>query len=314
MTSLTPDQLQTLRKQGSDRLLQVLTNWGDRELETADYQVDEVIRKLNGQPARPQDKLPYASLYPGIALGEARKKAARLIQQKIIGLPTTLSPEDNWIDQMLRVTLGKSDRGNDVPPYADLFESNPKKANARTPNVDSSGINFTINQLFDIVTSAEPDTVTLLYPHVVETLAEFDLTTPLRQAHFLAQLCHESGSFNYLEELASGEDYEGREDLGNVEDGDGVRFKGRGLIQITGRANYGDCGDALGVDLITNPERLSDPDLACRSAGWFWNTRNLSDFADRDDVDSITYRINGGYNGYEDRLHYLEVARGVLGA
>lgn len=314
MASFTPDQLQVWRKEGSNRLLQFLTAWGDRALETADYKTDEVVRKLNGQPPRPGNKAPYASLYPGIALGEARKKAARLIQQKITALPTTLSPEDIWLDEVLRVALGKSDRSKDAPPYADLFESNAKKANAETPNVDSSGIDLTINQLFDIVTSAEPDKVTLLYPYVVETLAEFDLTTPLRQAHFLAQLCHESGSFNYLEELASGEDYEWRDDLGNVEEGDGVRFKGRGLIQITGRANYGDCGDALGVDLIANPERLSDPDLACRSAGWFWNTRNLSNFADRDDFDTITYRINGGDNGYDDRLYYLDIAKRVLGA
>ena len=326
MASFTPDQLQTWRKEGSDRLLQLLTGWGDRELETADYKVDEVIRKLNGKPARPGDKAPYASLYPGIALGEARKKAARLIQQKVTALPTTLSPEDGWLDEVLRIALGKSDRPSDAPPYADLFESNSSSSSSssshpssatpdgKLPKVDSSGIKFTINELFDIVTGADPDKVTLLYPHVVETLAEFGLTTPLRQAHFLAQLCHESGSFNYLEELASGEDYEGRDDLGNVEAGDGVRFKGRGLIQITGRTNYGDCGEALGVNLIENPERLKDPDLACRSAGWFWNTRNLSDFADRDDVDSITYRINGGYNGYDDRLHYLDLARSVLGA
>lgn len=320
MASFTPDQLQTWRKEGSDRLIQLLTSWGDRELETADYKADEVIRKLNGKPARPADKVPYASLYPGIAISEARKKAARLIQQKVTALPTTLSPEDDWLDEVLRIAWGKSDRSNDAPPYADLFESNassssssPATSNAKNPKVDTRGINLTINQLFDIVTSADPDKVTLLYPHVVETLAEFGLTTPLRQAHFLAQLCHESGSFNYLEELASGEDYEGRDDLGNVEEGDGVRFKGRGLIQITGRANYGDCGEALGVDLIANPDRLSDPDLACRSAGWFWNTRNLSDFADRDDVDSITYRINGGYNGYDDRLYYLDVAKDVLG-
>lgn len=321
MASFTPDQLQVWRKEGSDRLLQLLTGWGDRALETADYKTDEVIRKLNGQPPRPGDKAPYVSLYPGIALGEARKKAARLIQQKITALPTTVSPEDDWLDELLRVAFGKSDRSNDAPPYADLFAvnklsspSNSATPNAKTPKVNISGINFTINDLFDIVTSADSDRVVLLYPHLVETFAEFGLTTPLRQAHFLAQLCHESGSFNYLEEIASGEDYEWRDDLGNVEAGDGVRFKGRGLIQITGRTNYGDCGEALGVDLIENPDRLSNPDLACRSAGWFWNTRNLSNFADRDDFDSITYRINGGYNGYDDRLYYLDIAKRVLGA
>jgi putative chitinase len=319
MATFTPEQLQTWRTEGGDRLMQLLTSWGDRPLETADYKADEVVRKLNGKPARPADKAPYASLYPDIAIAEARKKAARLIQQKITALPMgTLSPEDGWLDEVLRIALGKSDRATDAPPYADLFttpqpEAKPEAKPGSKPTIDTSAVKLSLDQLLEIAPSADLDQVTRLYPHIVATLAEFDLTTPLRQAHFLAQLCHESGSFNYLEELASGEDYEWRDDLGNVEAGDGVRFKGRGLIQITGRTNYGDCGEALGVDLLANPTRLADDDLACRSAGWFWGTRDLSSFADRDDVDSITYRINGGYNGYDDRLYYLGSAKEVLG-
>lgn len=314
MATFTPEQLQTWRTEGGDRLMKLLTSWGDRPLETADYKADEVVRKLNGKPARPADKAPYASLYPDVSIAEARKKAARLIQQKIIALPVgKLSPEDGWLDEVLRIGLGKSDRGIEAPPYADLLTE--AKSEGKSPNnpIDTSNVHLTLDQLLEIAPSADPDQVTRLFPHIVATLAEFDLTTPLRQAHFLAQLCHESGSFNYLEELASGEDYEWRDDLGNVEAGDGVRFKGRGLIQITGRTNYGDCGEALGVDLIAHPTRLADDDLACRSAGWYWGTRDLSSFADRDDVDSITYRINGGYNGYDDRLHYLGSAKSVLG-
>ncbi len=319
-SNFTPEKLHTCRTQASDRLMAVLTQWGDRELDTLDYKVDELVRKLNGKPARPADRKPYESLYPGIAIAEARKKAGRLTQQKVAALTeTTLQPIDDWLDETLRVALNQSDRLPAAPPYLDLFPSTgnasketPKETPKPTP-INTSGIDISIAQLTEIASYADPDQVERLYPHILRTLAEFGLITRLRQAHFLAQLCHESGSFNYLEELASGEDYEWRDDLGNVQEGDGVRFKGRGLIQITGRTNYGDCGEALGVDLIAHPERLAEPDLACRSAGWFWNTRNLSSFADRDDVDTITYRINGGYNGYDERVEFLGIAKSVFG-
>ena len=310
------ETLKALRTSASDRLMAVLSEWGDRDLDTLDYKVDELVRKLNAKPARPADRKPYESLYPGISIAESRKKAGRLTQQKIAALADlTLQPIDEWLDETLRVALNKSDRLPSEPAYANLLPSN--KESSVTPTLSSTadllGLNLSVAQLTEIAAFADPAQIELLYHPILRTLAEFDLTTPLRQAHFLAQLCHESGSFNYLEELASGEDYEWRGDLGNVQAGDGVRFKGRGLIQITGRANYADCGDALGQDLIATPTRLADPDLACRSAGWFWNTRYLSAFADRDDVDTITYRINGGYNGYDERVEFLNAAKAVLG-
>ena len=318
------ETLKALRTSASDRLMAVLSEWGDRDLDTLDYKVDELVRKLNAKPARPADRKPYESLYPGISIAESRKKAGRLTQQKIAALTDlTLQPIDDWLDETLRVALNKSDRLPSEPPYAHLLPSNkellvaspnPRTHSPNSPEIaDLSALNLSIAQLTEIAAFADPARVELLYHPILRTLAEFDLTTPLRQAHFLAQLCHESGSFNYLEELASGEDYEWRDDLGNVQAGDGVRFKGRGLIQITGRTNYHDCGDALGQDLIATPTRLADPDLACRSAGWFWNTRYLSAFADRDDVDTITYRINGGYNGYDERVEFLNTAKAVLG-
>ena len=142
------------------------------------------------------------------------------------------------------------------------------------------------------------------------TMEEFEISANVaRETHFLAQVAHESGGFNYVRELASGEAYEGRSDLGNNEIGDGVRFKGRGLIQITGRSNYADCGTALGADLVANPELLEQPDLAARSAGWFWNSRHLNEYADKGDARAITKRINGGLNGYQDRLTYLQLAQ-----
>ena len=91
---------------------------------------------------------------------------------------------------------------------------------------------------------------------------EFHINSPLRQAAFIAQIAHESGELRYVKEIASGAAYEGRKDLGNTQPGDGMKFKGRGLIQITGRNNYHECGKALGVDLITNPVLLETNDLA----------------------------------------------------
>lgn len=145
-------------------------------------------------------------------------------------------------------------------------------------------------------------------------MAEFGIDTPQRQAAFLAQIAHESGSLRYVLELASGEAYEGRKDLGNTQPGDGVRFKGRGLIQITGRANYATCSQALFGDgrLLTVPRLLEEPAHACRSAGWFWQSRGLNALADTGQFKAITRVINGGYNGYTDRLAHFQRATQVL--
>ena len=143
-------------------------------------------------------------------------------------------------------------------------------------------------------------------------MQEFEINTPEREACFLAQVAHESGAFNYVRELASGEAYEGREDLGNIRSGDGPLFRGRGLIQITGRSNYRQCGDAFGIDLVGNPRLLEDADLAARSAAWWWKEHGLNELADKGDMKAITKRINGGLNGYGDRLVYWERAKEAL--
>ena len=145
-------------------------------------------------------------------------------------------------------------------------------------------------------------------------MREFHINTPVRQAAFLAQIAHESGELRYVKEIASGAAYEGRKDLGNTQPGDGMRYKGRGLIQITGRNNYAECGKAMGVDLITNPELLETNDLSCRSAAWFWASRGLNDLADKGDFERITKRINGGYNGLKERQAYYAKAMLYLGA
>ena len=145
-------------------------------------------------------------------------------------------------------------------------------------------------------------------------MREFHINTPERQAAFLAQIAHESGELRYVKELASGAAYEGRASLGNTQPGDGMKFKGRGLIQITGRNNYYECGSVLGWDFITSPELLEQPVNACRSAAWFWASRGLNDLADKGDYIRICRRINGGYNGLKERQAYYVKAMLYLGA
>lgn len=154
--------------------------------------------------------------------------------------------------------------------------------------------------------------IDLFFDPLNAAMMEFNISTTARQASFLAQVGHESGQLRYVRELASGAAYEGRKDLGNTEPGDGVRFKGRGLIQITGRANYKACGDALGIDLIAHPELLESPVLACRSAAWFWRSHGLNELADAGDQTRVTRRINGGTNGLVGRLALFKVAQQVL--
>lgn len=137
-----------------------------------------------------------------------------------------------------------------------------------------------------------------------------------RAAAFIAQVGHESGQLRFVREIwgptAQQAGYEGRADLGNTVKGDGSKYRGRGLIQITGRANYAACGEALGLDLLSNPELLELPQHAAMSAAWFWSTKGLNTLADLGDFVKITRRINGGINGLEDRLQLWDKAKKVL--
>lgn len=140
----------------------------------------------------------------------------------------------------------------------------------------------------------------------------YQVNTTLRMAHFLAQIAHESGELLYKRELGSGVKYEGRKDLGNTRKGDGPRYKGRGFIQITGRHNYTLISQDLGEDFVNNPELLEQDEWAVASAFWFWKRNNLNTFADKDYVQTITKRINGGINHLQERKDYLAKAKKVF--
>lgn len=160
-----------------------------------------------------------------------------------------------------------------------------------------------------IVTGAKSSNIDKYLPWINKLAATYGINTPLRMQHFIAQIAHESGSFNYVEEIASGKAYEGRKDLGNMHPGDGVKYKGRGLIQITGEFNYITLSKVFGVDLVKNPDFLEKPEYAVRSAMWYWLNHGLNTLADRDDIKSITKRINGGLTGLASRQVFLNRAK-----
>lgn len=145
-----------------------------------------------------------------------------------------------------------------------------------------------------------------------DAMQKYEINTSLRIAHFLAQILHESGSLRYNEELASGSQYEGRKDLGNDQPGDGIKFKGRGLMQLTGRVNYSAYGKYIRVDLELQPELVATK-YAVDVAGWFWSVKRLNALADLDDVTAITKRVNGGLNGFAERKEFLARAKRELG-
>jgi putative chitinase len=175
-----------------------------------------------------------------------------------------------------------------------------------------------------------------------DTFAKYDISTPQRQAAFIGQCAHESANFKVLQEnlnysaeglmktwpsrfptkeiadqyarqpaKIAGKVYNGR--MGNTSEEEAAKFLGRGLIQLTGKENYERCGSGLGVDLVSNPDWLLDPQYAALSAGWFWNRKGLNSLADSGDIDTMTKRINGGTHGLDDRKAKIAKAEQVLG-
>lgn len=189
--------------------------------------------------------------------------------------------------------------------------------------------------------------VDLFLDHLNAAMAEFGIDTPAREAAFLAQAAHESSQLWYLvenlnysadgllktwprrfspveaaaysrqPERIANKAYALRMGNGDEASGDGWKYRGRGIFQITGRGSYADCSLALFGNsdmLLEMPELLEQPENACRSAGWFWQHRELNQWADADDFKTLTIRINGGLNGWADRIGYLGLAQNVLEA
>ena len=182
-------------------------------------------------------------------------------------------------------------------------------------------MSITEHQLLRIMPNARDASLTFVWA-LNQAMARRKIDTPKRQAAFLAQVGHESGQLQHVRELG-GNQYLSKYDTGTLAarlgntpqaDGDGQRYRGRGLIQITGRDNYRQCSLALFDDerLLTQPEVLEQPQWAAESAAWFWERNSLNELADRDQFNTITRRINGGLNGLEDRLQLWKRARAEL--
>lgn len=190
------------------------------------------------------------------------------------------------------------------------------------------GAKPTKEQLIAMIGADKAAFIDKYYAPLLRTLDRYQIDTKLRIAHFLAQIAFESGGFRWTEEIwpnpALNADgvatngnkwqltYEGRSGLGNTKKGDGYRFRGRGLIQLTGRANYAKYGKAIKIDVQTRPSLLSQPPLAVDAAGWFWNTRGLNALADKNDIVGITKRVNGGLLGLDQRKALFSKAMSAL--
>ena len=180
------------------------------------------------------------------------------------------------------------------------------------------------------------------YQPLMDTFSKYGINTTQRQACFIGQCAHESGNFKTLQEnlnysaeglmktwpsrfptaeiaeqyarqpaKIAGKVYNGR--LGNTSEEEASKYLGRGLIQLTGKENYANCGSGIGVDLLSNPDLLATVEYACLSAGWFWNKKGLNDLADTGDYETMTKRINGGLIGLDDRKAKIAKAKEILG-
>lgn len=149
-----------------------------------------------------------------------------------------------------------------------------------------------------------------LVSNLAQAAAQFGiLKSRLTLCHFLAQTAEESDGFRTTVEYASGREYEERKDLGNIHAGDGVRFKGRGIIQLTGRANYSIAGSKLNLPLLDNPALAADPAISVRTACYYWQSRDIEQVAATDDIRKVTRLINGGTRGLDTRTAYYNRAR-----
>jgi predicted chitinase len=190
-------------------------------------------------------------------------------------------------------------------PYSEL---KPPKSEDSVSSGSSSGGSSPVSTPLTPIVSSGKSTPGGQYGEssLLAAMSRAGIVDPTERAMFLAQMAHESGNFRYDEEIASGQAYEGRSDLGNTQPGDGVRYKGRGYIQLTGRANYRDYGNRLGVDLENNPDLAKDPNIAADIAIAYWQQRVDRNAARAGDVRTVTRNINGGLNGLADRQNKFD--------
>ncbi|WP_062999301.1 glycoside hydrolase family 19 protein [Nocardia mikamii] len=203
----------------------------------------------------------------------------------------------------------------------EVWKKYERVAGANKASADAMGP-LTFAEMKTLAPKANSDTLRKYLPYLNKAMLAAGITTPEREAAFLAQVLHETdqlktlteyGDRNYFDSNYGPQTAVGRS-LGNTQPGDGARYRGRGALQITGRSNYAAAGKAIGVDLVHHPERADDPEHAFDIAAWFWRSHHLNDAADADDLNAVTRTINGGDNGAAARRKYYDKARDVLDA
>lgn len=216
--------------------------------------------------------------------------------------------DKEFLDEYYRLSKSLAQEKNQLVDYSlsDLY-SNTK---TQTPNNIGVYLGESVikqNQNQNQNKTMKPNNTNI--PSSLFELLDSRGLTPEGKAIVLGNLSHESAGFKKMEEMSSGKQYEGRKDLGNVQPGDGSRFKGRGIIQLTGRDNYRRAGKALGIDLENNPELAADPDVAVKVADWYMSSRGVYDAANAGDMRKAVKLINGGYIGWDDRVRRAEEYR-----
>ncbi|MGY0559341.1 MULTISPECIES: glycoside hydrolase family 19 protein [unclassified Luteimonas] len=232
------------------------------------------------------------------------------LQQLIQANPQILNPDLIYPGEQIQLPTADS---APAPSGQTTLASNHTPAQLELNGTAAGAANgVSAAQLMQIVPTLSADQAPAIAQSLNVAMAEANINTPQQQAMFIAQLAHESGGFHYMEEIASGAAYEGRSDLGNTQAGDGVRYKGRGYIQVTGRYNYSQAGQALGLDLVNNPGLAAKPENAARIAAWYWTSRDINETANTGDFVQVTRLINGGTNGLADRQAYYARAQAAL--
>ncbi len=261
-------------------------------------------------PTLPADSPAHRVVF-GDTMWAIAAQAGVSLQALIQANPQVLNPDLIYPGDQIQIPGGGGAGGGGHEASPASFAATPVSgADPLTGAGSANGVSA--EQLMQIVPTLDAGQAPAIAQNLNAAMAEANINTPQQQAMFIAQLAHESGGFRYMEEIASGAAYEGRSDLGNTQPGDGVRYKGRGYIQVTGRYNYAQAGEALGLDLVNNPALAAQPENAARIAAWYWTSRDINEAANSGDFVQVTRLINGGTNGLADRQAYYARAQAAL--
>ncbi len=305
------------RELGIKRLRNLLQTMQDKNVIdqkiSVDIILDDLVRVVQGLPKRPIDRQIYSPLFGhGKDIEQYRMLALEVVSKKVI--KESYVEADYIIDDLIRKLSNLPSRALTTLPYERLFKVIEDEKDVCEEKGNCSEL-ISLEQLKEIASLAPVNVIEDVYLEFKEIIIRYDISTKERLAHFLSQVLHESGCFRYKEEIASGKAYEGRKDLGNINKGDGEKYKGAGWIQVTGRYWYSEFGKYIEDEkVIEMGVRYVAKRYAGSITGYWWMRNRMNEYIDKgESVRQITRRVNGGLNGLKDRQKYYERACKVLG-